>query len=439
MASGLPVVTTDIGARGIDNTNGKVYVLCDRSAESLTEQLRRLTESEELRAEIGSGGRKEAELKYSWEKISRSLGKTLYRLLDEKRNAREKVLMVTTYPPEKCGIGTYAVQQVNYMRRHGSAVDILAIKGNGKYQVTFDSAEKIRSLKQYKDKYDRIIIQYHASFFYEGADQQERIRRHRAFREVFSDNPNIEVVCHEISFPYTDSKKGKMSSGEKDEYRAKIEKWLAAPKVIFHTEKERELYCRQLGVQVEESRTEVVLHHRFFVRNRDISQQQAREELGIPQDDVVFLCIGFIQQHKAFDKAAEAMARLEHLKGKKLYIVGSVRYVAKETMDYLEHLKSFAGTNDTTVVAEFVSDEMFDTWIIASDCVVVPYSEIWSSSVLGRAKLFGKHCIVKNVGGLEEQLEKGDLIFGDYAQLPGQMEKAYRKVRKEKNGDRAGL
>ena len=68
--------------------------------------------------------------------------------------------------------------------------------------------------------------------------------------------------------------------------------------------------------------------------------------------------------------------------------------------------------------SEFVSDELFDTWLIACDYVVIPYREIWTSGVLGRAKLFEKKCIVRNVGGLKEQLEDGDLMFEDYGELP---------------------
>ena len=53
----------------------------------------------------------------------------------------------------------------------------------------------------------------------------------------------------------------------------------------------------------------------------------------------------------------------------------------------------------------------------ASDVVVIPYKEIWSSAVVARAKLFEKPVIARNIGGLKDQLEKTDLVFDNDADL----------------------
>ena len=425
MAVGLPIVSTDIGARGIENTNGRVYQLCEKSTEGLRSAIEKLLAEPKKRALLSEGGRHEAEVRYSWESISRKLGGSITAALTQKRTWTEKVLMVSTYPPEKCGIGRYAQQQTVYLRKHGSQVDVYALRGSGKYRGAFDSEESILRLKELARLYDRVIIQYHASFFYEGADVDETINRHEAFEELFLDCPNIEVICHEVSFPEADGDNVLTALDVQELLHAKKRKWAAAQHLIFHTEKELNSFCEKLGFDRADPRFELVSPSRYYMPERDISQRDARAELGIPADACVFLCIGFIQAHKAFDQVAKAFSTLNE-ESKRLYIVGSLRYVSEETSAYLEALKSYSGKHNITVVDEFVSDEAFDTWILASDCVVIPYKEIWSSGVLGRAKMLHKRSIAHNAGGLSEQLQDGDILFEEYEELPEILKKFTR-------------
>ena len=418
MAAGLPVLTTETGARGIDNTNGTVYMLCENTAEDLAEKIRLLLADKSLMESLAAGGRKEAEERYSWEMLSSRLGKTLRRQYEAKRRADKRALMISSYPPENCGIGAYARQQVAYMRANGYRVDVLAIRGNGTVSMPLNTPEDLLELKKYKDKYDKIIIQYHASFFYSGMDRHQRIRMHQAFEELFKDNPNIEVVCHEITFPIEGSNSKHPDILEENKY--KVQKWLAAPHVLFHTQIEQKNFCRNIGIDINSGKTELVSPNKYYVKARDITQEQAREELKIPPEQKVFLCIGFIQPHKAYDKVAEAFAKLGHTGVKELYIVGSLRFVSEETKAYLDLLKKYDEENaNIHLVSSYVSDEQFDTWLTAADYVFIPYKEIWSSGVLGRSKLLNKACIVRDVGGLREQLSEGDRLFTEYSELPG--------------------
>ncbi len=417
MAAGLPIAATDIGARGIENTNGRVYQLCGHEAAEIAEAVDGLLQNPERLAFLGMGGRREAELRYSWETISRHLGETVKREYLRKKNRKEKVLMVSTYPPERCGIGRYAQQQAAFLRNQGARVDILAIRGNGDAHCAFTSVEDILSLRDYKTRYDRIIIQYHASFFYAGCETVERIRRHKAFAKVLADNPNIELVCHEITFPAEDEELGISAEEAAFEMLSVRDKWLSAGHILFHTEKEKNLFCEKLGLSEDDGRLELVPPNKYYVPECSLTKAEARQQLDIPENACVFLCIGFIQPHKAFDEAAAAFSKLQD-PDKRLYIVGSLRYVTDDTLAYLEKLQAFSGKNNVTVIDSFVSDEAFDAWIIACDCVLVPYREIWSSGVLGRAKMLGKPCIVRNAGGLAEQLGSGDILFEEYEELP---------------------
>lgn len=419
MAAGLPIVTTDVGARGIKNTSNLVYLLCDKDKNDLKDKIIEMFSNKELYDMLKKYGRIEACEKYSWEKISENLGCKIVTEYEKKNEILPKILMVSTYPPEKCGIGKYAQQQVDYLRNNRNLVDILAIRGEGKYSMQFDSPEKILKLCDFQDIYDKIIIQYHASFYYgDNSNFINTIKTHRAFKSLFVSNENIEVVCHEISYPLDRNNSGARKIRDYIEYMFKRSKWLNAPSIVFHTKKERDIFCDKLKIKFDENKHKIVSPNHYYIKYRDITKKQARYELNIPPNEKVFLCIGFIQPHKGFDKVAYAFSKLDPKNNKKFYMVGSLRLVYNVTVDYINKLKDYSESYPNIELREeYVSDELFDTWLIACDVVVIPYSEIWTSGVLGRAKLFDKQCIARNVGGLKEQLSDNDYVFDNDDEL----------------------
>ena len=101
-----------------------------------------------------------------------------------------------------------------------------------------------------------------------------------------------------------------------------------------------------------------------------------------------------------------------------LYIVGSLRIKFEPYAEYLQNLRNISReANNIHIVESYLSDEDFDTWLIASDVVVAPYREIWSSGVVARAKLFNKSVIVSHVGGLSEQIAENDIIYENEDEL----------------------
>lgn len=427
MAAGLPIVTTDVGARGIKNTSDSVYLLCEKNKIDLKDKIIKLFDNNSLYNKLKEFGRKEACDKYSWEKISEALGYKVVEEYEKKNGLIPNILMVSTYPPEKCGIGKYAQQQVEYLRNSKSSVDVLAIRGEGKYRMQFGNPETILKLQEYKDRYNKIILQYHASFYYgDNSNFINTIQTHKAFKRLFKSNDNIEIICHEISYPLDRNNKGFRKIRDCIEHIYKKNKWDSASSIVFHTKKERDIFCNKLNIKLDEKKHRIVAPNHYYVKNRDISMEQARNELNIPLDEIIFLCIGFIQPHKSFDKVADVFSKIDPQSKKKFYIVGSLRIEYDITINYLNKLKNYAENySNIELRDEFVSDELFDTWLIASDVIVIPYSEIWTSGVLGRAKLFDKVCIAREVGGLEEQLSEKDYIFKNDEDLYDIIEKLH--------------
>ena len=329
--------------------------------------------------------------------------------------------MVTTYPPTHCGIGGYGEQNVAQLRGQGHIVDVVSPDGQGNVDFAWDlrGGSKILKLLGLAPYYDRIVIQYHWVFFYNDFARQEfrkdTLKTSLSFIYLFLRVRKIQVVAHEV--PYLN---GRL-------------RWLFGQqwrfvKVIFHTRAEREKLEKHYGLRLKDSRVEFRQQHDVFQKFASLTRASAREELGIRADGALFLCIGFIQRHKGFHRAIQAFMNAG-LKDASFFVVGSLRFVDAENQRYLAELQELAAkSGNVQIVESFVSNEDFDTWITASDWVVFPYTEIWSSAVLGRTKLLERPAIIASVGGLPDQASARDILFETDVELVSAFQTAVSDV-----------
>lgn len=316
-----------------------------------------------------------------------------------------RYLMVTTYPPTHCGIGAYGEQSVNHLRAQGHIVDVVSPDQQGNVDFAWDlrGGNSILKLRQLLPYYDKVVIQYHWAFFYRDPFnpqyRRDTLKTTLSFIRLFLSSKKIEIVAHEI--PYLTGRSRRLYAL----------KWRVAPKLVLHTQQERQRFEQHYGMRLSDSRVELRSHHEIFQKFTSHTQSSARRELGVPEQGRVFLCIGFIQRHKGFDRAIRAFLAAD-IPDATLYVVGSLRVADGENQRYLAELYELAsGHNNVEIVEAFVSNEEFDTWITASDWVVFPYAEIWSSGVLARTRLLERPSIVAEVGGLPDQASGCDLLF----------------------------
>lgn len=319
--------------------------------------------------------------------------------------------MVSTYPPVHCGIGAYGEQSVNQLRSQGHLVDVASPDGQGNVDFALDlrGGGKLLQLFPLLPCYDKVVIQYHWAFFYSDlfahSNRWDTLKTTLCFMLLFLRKRNLEVVAHEI--PYLTGKQGRLFKW----------KWKLAPRVIFHTAKEYERFQQHYGMRLSRSRIEFRRHDDVYQKFVNYSQASARQRLNLQPQGLIFLCIGFIQRHKGFHRAIQSF-REAAAPDAELFIVGSMRVPDAENQKYLAELRGMmAGHSNIHLVESFVSNEDFDTWIAASDCVVLPYSEIWSSAVLGRARLLDRPAIVSAVGGLPDQVAQCDILFNTDEEL----------------------
>ncbi|MCB0978810.1 MAG: glycosyltransferase family 4 protein [Acidimicrobiales bacterium] len=308
----------------------------------------------------------------------------------------ERILVVSPYPPIRDGIGSYAVQQVRALRRAGNHVEVCSPEPSAAHHHLDTRGPKgALALGRLARRFDRTILHFHPDFFYEiPATPTSRLTTGTALALALRTAGNVTIVLHEVDHRW--------AAPTDPSAKATRAVFRAAAEVAVHVPEHRRMMVEEFGVPAE--RVTLVDHGGDFVARVPDDRAEARRILGLPADGHVFLCIGFVQPHKGFDRAVAAFGDLGSA-GASLYVVGSVRVDDPLTADHVAELERLAArTPGAHLRLSYVSDDRFDRWIVAADTVVLPYREIWSSSVAERARLYGRPVIASRVGGLADQL-----------------------------------
>jgi glycosyltransferase involved in cell wall biosynthesis len=326
-----------------------------------------------------------------------------------------RILMVTPYPPVRDGIATYAVQEVARLRRDGHDVEVLSPGPSAAHHhLALASRRGPMALAKRLRTYDRVIVQFHPDVFYPVPSTRARhVATSMALAAAFRLAGDVEVRVHEADYSSGPRSLRSLGMGVL---------WRQVSLVTVHTEVERASFARTFGLDPE--RISVADHGSNFLPRTDVDQAAARRRLDLPADEFLFLAIGFIQPHKGFDRAVRAFGRAGG-HGSRLEVVGSVRVEEPEYLDHMDLLRRLVAVTPGANLREgFVSDELFDVWLVAADVVVLPYRHIWSSGVVERAAMFGRTVIASRVGGLESQTRPGTILVGDDDELVAAMRMA---------------
>lgn len=328
-----------------------------------------------------------------------------------------KELMVTPYAPYRDGIANYAVQEVAAARAAGRHMEVLSpLPSAAQHHLELGSPVRLLKLVRLARGYDRVIIQLYPELLFAACRRRrDRLAVWGLLRALCSVT-EVELRVHEIEYdePANDPLVRRLGH----------EALTAAAAVTVHTEPERQRLTD--AFDLPPGAVTLVDHGGNFARRTELGRDEARHSLGVPTDAFVFLSIGFVQRHKGFDRGVRALDRLDDPQGHaRLYVVGDIRIDHPDLLEYRDELQ---GLCDEVDGAEFrpgyVSDEEFDRWLVAADCLVLPYREIWSSSVIERAGIYDVPVIATDVGGLADQAAAGSRVVADDEELAKAMAEA---------------
>ena len=340
-----------------------------------------------------------------------------------------RILVVSPYPPIRDGIGAFAVQQVQTLRRAGHEVEVCSpAPSAAHHHLDLRGPKGAVALRRLMAGFDRVIIHFHPDFFYDHpATPSSRITTGLALAAALRSGPETIIRLHEVDRRWV--------TATDPSARATRAVFRSATRVEVHSPDDVEMMTGEF--KVPRSQVELVAHGAEFVVRTTADRAAARRSLGLPADGHVFLCIGFVQPHKGFDRAAAAFRGLGE-KGASLHVVGSVRIDDPSAADHERELEALESQiPGVHLHLGYLSDEAFDRWIVASDTVVLPYRHIWSSGVVERARLLGRPVIATRVGGLVHQLaaDPGATLVDDNLQLAAAMRAAVAGAAWSATGD----
>ncbi len=325
-------------------------------------------------------------------------------------------LMVTPYAPYRDGIASYAVQEVRSLRAAGHDVEVCSPLPSAAHHhlVISTNIGMVRLIARARN-YQRIVIQAYPELLFGGCRRRpQRLLQWRLI-ETLAKRSDVELRLHELDYGAATVDRS---------MRAQVTRALGAATVTVHTAAERRQLVANFGL--DPAGIELVDHGAHFAPVAVESQSAARAELGLPAEGFIFVCIGFLQRHKGFDRAILAFGRRRlEASGARIIIAGSVRLDGHPDFSgYALELEQMCATTDGAELrVGYLSDAEFDRYVIAADCVVLPYREIWSSGVVERAKLFEKPVIASAIGGLPDQLPEGSSAITTDAELEKAMSK----------------
>ena len=139
---------------------------------------------------------------------------------------------------------------------------------------------------------------------------------------------------------------------------------------------------------------------------RDLSKEEAREELGIEIDTKLILFFGFVREYKGLKHLLKAFPVIKsELNNVKLLIVGSF---GEDKEDYVNLVNEINLPENIQIVDEYIPDNEVEKYFVASDIVAIPYESATQSGIVQLAYEFEKPVVVTEVGGLPDVVRDGE-------------------------------
>jgi glycosyltransferase involved in cell wall biosynthesis len=314
-----------------------------------------------------------------------------------------RVLVVSSYPPRHCGIGTYAAALADRWREVGHTVVVISPPdGDGDVRVRFDGGRPFLRAASMGSTFDRIVVHFQPALYFRPRAAVSKVLTSLGLLWLAVRRPQTEVLVHEADPPVR----------WRPDY-ALLRQALRRSRLLFHTDAERHALERAYRIR---ARARLIDHAEGIRLHGAASREEARRRLGIGVAERLFLCAGFLHPGKGFELAVHAFA--EAGSPGRLVIVGSVRDATAPNLEYTRTLRELcARTPGVTLLEGYVSDQNFDAWIAAADRLILPYRVSWSSGALARARAIGTPAIVSATGGLPEQAGPDGIVVHNHAEL----------------------
>jgi polysaccharide biosynthesis protein PslF len=304
-----------------------------------------------------------------------------------------RIALITSYPPRRCGIANYAYDLVRALRALGVKSTIAAVsnaefsasngqRSNAPSEITWrlnknDSLSTYRSLgSKISSSVSTIVIQ-HEYGLYGGRNGEHIVELMRC-----ASVPLI-LTLHTV-IPPPDR-----------EFTNLTRTLLArANAVVVHTPEAAAAIENYYGAKIHVS---VIPHGTYYHPVDPAERAFARNQLSVSNQPLI-VTAGFVTRNKGIEYALGAVASLRRRHHDLQYaIIGAPHPSDSAGTEYLESIRTLARRCGDSVkfVTKYVSDGEMNRWLTAADICLLPYVEPHqtSSGVLARCLGLGNAII----------------------------------------------
>lgn len=133
---------------------------------------------------------------------------------------------------------------------------------------------------------------------------------------------------------------------------------------------------------------------------QNLTQEEARQKLGLGGQEQVLLFFGFVREYKGLKHLIAALPGIaKRLPKVHLLIVGDF---GKDKQEYLELIAQNNAEQFLTICDGYIPDQEVEQYFAASDLVVLPYESATQSGIVQIAYGFERPVVATNVGGLPD-------------------------------------
>jgi len=188
--------------------------------------------------------------------------------------------------------------------------------------------------------------------------------------------------------------------------------YLLANHIFVHTAKMKQELCEDFGVPAT---AVTVIRHPVndAFPNTELTPAEAKQRLGIGQQDKAILFFGRIRPYKGLEYLLTAFEQIAAGDPDyRLIIAGESKRGYEAYSDKIQQAIQ-ANPYRSRIIQriEFIPDHETEVYLKAADVLVLPYKEIFQSGVLFLAYSFGLPVIAADVGSFGEEIIEGETGF----------------------------
>jgi glycosyltransferase involved in cell wall biosynthesis len=142
-----------------------------------------------------------------------------------------------------------------------------------------------------------------------------------------------------------------------------------------------------------------VPHPVYEIFQQNYTSEEARQKLGIAEDEKVLLFFGYVRAYKGLNYLIDALPEVLKRFKVKLLVAGEF-YDDKE--HYMEQIHRLSLQDGVQIFDDYIPNEEVGLYFAAANVVVLPYVSATQSGIVQIAYNYNKPVITTDVGGLPE-------------------------------------